>query len=92
LAARRLPEGLSRLPKKGFTAPVGAWLAGPYAQRFRDEVLGPNAGIGSLLDVKQLRLWFDEHQTGRRDHWYPLWAGWVLERWRALQSTRIGQT
>jgi asparagine synthase (glutamine-hydrolysing) len=86
LAAKRLPEGLSRLPKKGFTAPVGAWLAGPYAQRCRDETLGPHTALASLLDVKQLRRWYDEHQAGQRDHWYPLWACWVLERWSVAQQ------
>ena len=31
LAERRLPEDLVHRPKSGFSAPVGAWLAGPYA-------------------------------------------------------------
>jgi asparagine synthase (glutamine-hydrolysing) len=86
LAAKRLPAGLSRLPKKGFTAPVGAWLAGPYGDRFRDEVLAPGAAIRSLLDVGQLRVWFDEHSSQHRDHWYPLWAAWMLERWSVANS------
>ncbi len=88
LAARRLPEGLSGLPKRGFTAPVGAWLAGPYADRFRDEALAPGAAIGSLLDAKQLRLWFQEHRSGQSDHWYALWAAWMLERWYGSQERR----
>ena len=40
LAERRLPEELVHRPKSGFSAPVGSWLAGPYAGRFRDDVLG----------------------------------------------------
>ena len=40
LAARRLPKQILTLPKRGFTAPIGSWLAGPYADQFRDDVLG----------------------------------------------------
>ena len=32
-----------RMPKRGFTAPVGAWLAGDYAEQFRNDVLGPDS-------------------------------------------------
>ena len=51
LAAPRLPEGVMSLPKHGFTAPAGEWLAGAYAKRFRDEVLSPGSTVSSLLDV-----------------------------------------
>ena len=81
LAARRLPEGVSRLPKRGFTAPVAAWLAGPYAGRIRDEVLSRSAWVATLIDMDRLSRWFEEHRAGVRDHWYALWAAWVLELW-----------
>jgi asparagine synthase (glutamine-hydrolysing) len=83
LAARRLPAALVNLPKKGFTVPIGEWIATRYASRYRDEVLSPAARIRSLLDVSCLDRWFEEHRTGTADHSYVLWASWVLERWLA---------
>jgi asparagine synthase (glutamine-hydrolysing) len=81
LARRRLPAGLWQLPKRGFHAPVGAWIAGPHAAVFRDEVLGGGSAIGAVVDVNDLTRRFDEHRDGTRDEGYALWAAWVLERW-----------
>ena len=81
LAKRRLPPGLASMPKRGFTAPVGEWLAGPYAGRFEDDVFSPGARTTSLLDHATLRRWFDAHKARTADHSYILWAVWVLERW-----------
>ncbi len=81
LAARRLPEQLARLPKRGFTVPIGAWITGPYAGRFEDEVLGTGALTAALVDQSHLRARFRASQAGREDNSYMLWAVWLLERW-----------
>ena len=81
LAKRRLPAALAAMPKRGFTAPVGAWLAGPYAGLYESEMFAPAARTADLIDRSVLRGWFDEHRAGRADHSYILWATWVLERW-----------
>ena len=86
LARRRLPGALWQLPKKGFTAPIGEWLAGPYAGMFRDEVLRPGALIAGCLDASELRRRAEAHGRGGQDRGYELWATWVLERW--LQAAR----
>jgi asparagine synthase (glutamine-hydrolysing) len=83
LAERRLPAGIASLPKKGFTVPIGSWIAGPYRERYRTEVLGANSAVSSLLDAGQLRSAFAAHCEGRADSSYLLWAVWVLERWLA---------
>ena len=80
------------MPKRGFTAPVGAWIAGPYAGRYEDEVLGPSTRTGALIDRSILRGWFDEHRAGRADHSYVLWADWVLERWLRNVGTATDAT
>jgi asparagine synthase (glutamine-hydrolysing) len=91
LARRRLPGVLWQMPKRGFTAPIGEWIAGPDAGRFRDEVLGSDAAIGTMIDRTELARRFTAHQTHRQESGYALWAVWVLERWmRALASS--GQT
>jgi asparagine synthase (glutamine-hydrolysing) len=89
LAKRRLPAELSSMPKRGFTAPVAEWLAGPHSQRFADEVFGADSRTAGLVDRQVLERWFGEHRTRQVDHSYTLWAVWVLERWlRAFADAR----
>ena len=83
-AAGRVPDALLTLPKHGFTAPIGAWLAGSSAGRFREEVLGPDARTSALIDQRRVRRLFAEHQHGRADHSFALWAVWMLECWARL--------
>jgi len=81
LARRRLPGALWQLPKRGFTVPIGDWLAGPYASRFRDEVLGRDAAVSMHIDVKELERRFAAHRAGRVNHAFTLWSTWVLQQW-----------
>jgi asparagine synthase (glutamine-hydrolysing) len=90
LAARRLPPGVVNQPKKGFTAPIGSWLAGPYAERFREDVLGPSSRSRGLLDIERVGRLFGEHRTGRADHAFALWAVWMLERWARTEPAVAG--
>ena len=69
------------MPKRGFTAPIGEWLAGPYAQRFHDDVLVSSSRSRDLVDRDRVARLFDEHREGRADHAFALWAVWMLERW-----------
>lgn len=85
LARRRLPGALWAMQKRGFTAPIGEWLAGPFAGRFEDEVLSARSRVATAIDVSELRQQMNAHRTGRIDAGYVLWAAWVLERW--LQAT-----
>jgi asparagine synthase (glutamine-hydrolysing) len=82
---KRLPPELLNAPKRGFDAPIGAWIAGPMATAFSEEVLSPNSAVATLLDRRCIQHTFDEHRTGRSDHSHMLWAIWVLERWHAHQ-------
>jgi asparagine synthase (glutamine-hydrolysing) len=90
LAERRLPEELVHRPKSGFSAPVGSWLAGPYASRFRDEVLGTDSSTRDVIDQARVKQLFFEHLNGR-DHSYALWAIWMLERWARQDSQAARQ-
>jgi asparagine synthase (glutamine-hydrolysing) len=90
LARTRLPEGLWRLPKRGFTAPTATWLSGPYAAQYRDEVLGRGSSIGDFLDRHDLARRFEGHHRGEADNSYVLWATWVLERWLQTSNRREG--
>ncbi len=85
LAATRLPAELATLPKRGFTAPIGRWIAGPYADAFRSQTLGTSSPLAGLIDVPRLTEAFDDHRAGRADHAYLLWATWVLARWCRIE-------
>jgi asparagine synthase (glutamine-hydrolysing) len=87
LAKRRLPAGLWQLPKRGFTVPIGDWIAGPYADRVREGVLASRSCLDGAVDRSELTRRFDRHQTGASDQSYMLWAVWLAERW--LQSTQV---
>jgi asparagine synthase (glutamine-hydrolysing) len=90
LAERRLPAENLHLPKRGFTAPVARWLAGPDSRRFASEVLAADGALVGLLDLGVLRRWLDEHRCGRADRSYALWAAWVLDRWARDERSARG--
>ena len=89
LAERRLPKELLSLPKRGFTAPVGSWLSGAYADHFRDDVLSPSSRSRDLVDIARVARLFDAHRTGRGDHAFALWAIWMLERWARQEPVAL---
>jgi asparagine synthase (glutamine-hydrolysing) len=89
IAANRLPAPILRLPKHGFSAPVGAWLAGAYADAFRDDVLRAGSATSMLLDRARVAEMFEDHVSRRADHAHALWAIWMLERWHA--TARAGE-
>jgi asparagine synthase (glutamine-hydrolysing) len=90
LAERRLPEELVHRPKTGFSAPVESWLAGPYAGRFRDDVLSGESKSRDIVDQARVSQLFSEHLSGR-DHSFALWAVWMLERWARQDSKAARQ-
>jgi len=87
LARRRLPGKLWQLPKRGFTLPIGEWIAGPNAAQFRDEVLDRGAAVSQHVDVRELERRFVAHRAGQSNHGYALWSTWVLERWLTHASS-----
>jgi asparagine synthase (glutamine-hydrolysing) len=88
LARKRLPPELARLPKRGFSAPIAEWIAGPCASTFHDDVCRPGAGVESLVDTSYVRRLFDEHRTGQANHAQALWTVWMLARWHDRTSRR----
>src|SRR5258708_18957864 len=58
LARRRLPGKLWQLPKRGFTVPIGQWIAGPDAKQFQDEVLDRRGALAQQIDVNELERRF----------------------------------
>jgi asparagine synthase (glutamine-hydrolysing) len=84
IARNRLPADVLAMPKRGFTAPVGRWIAGPYRSQFESEVLGSRSFVASQLDVQVARQMFQDHVRKSADNSYGLWALWMLERWHRV--------
>jgi asparagine synthase (glutamine-hydrolysing) len=88
LARHRLPAQVLRLPKRGFSAPVGEWIRGPFAERFAADVLDADSGVRDWLDRDVIRGWVEEHRHGSRDRSQALWAIWMLGRWHRAERSR----
>ncbi len=86
LARDRLPAAVVNRPKHGFDAPIGKWIAGPYLEMFKSDVLGPSSVVTTLLDGAEVRRMLRDHCTGERDYSFALWAVWVLARWSATRE------
>jgi len=86
LAERRLPKKVVNMPKRGFTAPVGAWLANGYAEQFRSDVLAADSRSRDLIDRDRIARLFKEHRAGAADHSFALWSVWMLERWARQEA------
>lgn len=74
------PETLGR-GKRGFVAPVDAWLRGPLRLMFEDLVLDGEAVRRQWVTGSGVRRMYDGHVQGRRDRTRHLWSLLVLEVW-----------
>jgi len=74
------PENL-RAPKKGFNVPLGSWMR-TKLDRYFDELL-PRDYVRSegIFDHDYITHLRDEHQRGRRDNGYELFAILIFDTW-----------
>jgi len=76
-----LPPDIYSRGKMGFGIPLGIWFRGELKDYWAGACLSQKAlGRGYFKPEALYRLW-DEHQNGRRDHGYKLWALLMLELW-----------
>ncbi|MBI5202290.1 MAG: asparagine synthetase B, partial [Elusimicrobia bacterium] len=79
--ADMLPPKIAKRGKMGFGIPLGPWFRGQLKDYWAERVLSSRAlGRGYFRPEYLTKLW-DEHQSGRRDHGYRLWALLMLELW-----------
>jgi asparagine synthase (glutamine-hydrolysing) len=76
-----LPGEIMTRGKMGFGIPLGSWFRGPLRDYWADHCLSTDALGRGYFTERGLRGMWDEHQSGRRDHGYRLWALLMLELW-----------
>jgi asparagine synthase (glutamine-hydrolysing) len=82
---RHVPRELVERPKMGFGVPIGAWLRGPLKD-WAAELLAPSRlRQQGFFDAQTVQTRWDEHQSGRREHAYPLWTMLMFQAW--LEAT-----
>ena len=77
----KLPPMIFKRGKMGFGIPLGSWFRGPLKSFWQDHVFSPEALKRGYFNEKALNRIWQEHQSGRREHGYRLWALLMLELW-----------
>ena len=70
------------LGKRGFSAPIGAWLRGPLRAVFEEAVLGQPEILGLQVNKKVAREIFDRHCSERFNYRRVLWVLLSLALWQ----------
>ncbi len=76
-----LPPAIGKRSKMGFGVPLGHWFRHELRDMLHDVLLGPDRRTETLLDIHSVTRLMEQHDSGRFDHGYRLWALLVLELW-----------
>ncbi len=76
-----LPASIQKRPKRGFGAPIEAWLRDELRPAVHDLVLSPGARLRGYFSHRRIAEMVEGHETGREDHGRRIWALLMLESW-----------
>jgi asparagine synthase (glutamine-hydrolysing) len=76
-----LPESNSRLPKKGFNAPLALWMRKRLDTYFDQYMSRPAVEKQEILNWDYLQRLRADHRDGRRDNSYPLFGVLMFDVW-----------
>ncbi len=76
-----LPPSIQKRPKRGFGAPVEAWLRDELRGAVHDLVLSPSAKLRAYFSPRPVAEMVAAHEAGREDHGRRIWALLMLESW-----------
>jgi asparagine synthase (glutamine-hydrolysing) len=77
----KLPALIRSRGKMGFGIPLGQWFRGPLKKFWEEHTLSRKALSRGYFNEAVLRRLWEQHQSGRRDCGYRLWALLMLELW-----------
>ena len=80
----RVPEQVLKLPKHGFSIPVGSWFQSELSGYLRETLLAKDAHVREFVDRTQLQKLVNEHVDGQRNWGNQLWGLLTLEVWLAM--------
>ena len=78
-----LPPEILHHPKTGFGVPVSRWMRGSLDHAMEEFVFRRDAAIGSLIDTRVAREFFEAHRRGA-EHSARLWGLLSLGVWLAV--------
>ena len=83
------PEEIMTRPKQGFGIPIRKWINEELRGKIRDTLNDSVTRQRGYFEPSYVQVLLDEHERGRRDHSYSLWALLMLELWhrRFLDSS-----
>jgi asparagine synthase (glutamine-hydrolysing) len=86
LAARRLPESVRNLPKRGFSIPAARWLRQELRPMTESLLFDASRPFAGLLDERVVRGMWQEHLSAARDHSVFLWGLMMLSLWQRTRT------
>ena len=77
-----LPPAILKRPKMGFGVPLDRWFRNELKDFARDVLFDSATLARGYFRPEAVRVLWEDHQAGRFDHSYRLWALLVLELWQ----------
>lgn len=77
----RLTDDILYRKKMGFSVPLAEWLCQELKPIGEALFLAKETGIANFLDIKQIRILWQQHQAGNYRYTQELWSMLVFEAW-----------
>jgi asparagine synthase (glutamine-hydrolysing) len=76
-----VPDEIMTRPKQGFGLPLAKWINQELRGRIHETLTETITRQRGYFEPSYIKVLLDEHERGRRDHSYSLWALLMLELW-----------
>jgi len=85
-----LPDEILDRPKMGFGVPIDRWFREDCKEFVRETLLAPRCRQRGYFKAGVIERMIDDHQTGRIDYAYRLYALLMLELWHREYMDGVG--